>query len=89
VKRPDLDFRHAWTLALLGGLLASAAGVFLGVEVGNALQERALTEAQRLAVEPPRMVFDAVRLTQAHRRLAASSMTPSQDLGRPCTRRRP
>lgn len=72
VKRPDLDFRHAWTLALLGGLLASAAGVFLGVEVGNALQERALTEAQRLAVEPPRMVFDAVRLTQAHRRLAGA-----------------
>lgn len=72
VKRPDFDFRHAWTLALLGGLLASAAGVFLGVEVGNALQERALTEAQRLAVEPPRMVFDAVRLTQAHRRLAGA-----------------
>ncbi len=70
VKRPDLDFRHAWTLALLGGLLASAAGVFLGVQVGDALQERALLDAQRLAVEPPRMVFDAVRLTQAHRQLA-------------------
>lgn len=78
MKRPDLDFRHAWTLALLGGLLASAAGVFLGVEVGNALQERALTEAQRLAVEPPRMVFDAVRLTQAHRRLAAEVLGGQQ-----------
>lgn len=70
VKRPDLDFRHAWTLALFGGLLASAAGVFLGVEVGSAMQERAQVEVERLAIEPPRMVFDAVRLTQAHRRLA-------------------
>ncbi|ODU06627.1 MAG: hypothetical protein ABS84_18025 [Rubrivivax sp. SCN 71-131] len=80
VTRPDLDFRHAWTLALLGGLIASAAGVFLGVEVGHAMQEHAQVEAERLAVEPPRMVFDAVSLTQAHRRLAADVLGGSDAL---------
>lgn len=70
MKRPVFEFRHAWTLALLGGLLASVGGAFLGVEVGATLKERALLEAERALIEPPRLLFEAVRHTQAHRRLA-------------------
>lgn len=71
MKRPVFEFRHAWTLALLGGLLASVGGAFLGVEVGSTLEERALLEAERALIEPPRLLFEAVRHTQAHRRLAS------------------
>ncbi len=72
MTRKALELRHAWTLALLGGVLASALGVLLGFEVGGALRARAELEAERMAIDVPRLLFDVVRLTQDHRGLSAT-----------------
>lgn len=72
-KAPEL--RHAWTLALLGGLLASALGVLLGFEVGGALRARAELDAERAAIDVPRLLFEVVRLTQDHRALSATVLS--------------
>lgn len=70
---PQLDFafRRAWALALLAGLVASAFGVLLGVQVRGELQDRAGLQAERAALEPTRALLDALRLTPRHRALAA------------------
>lgn len=57
---------------MLGGLLASALGVVLGVEVNAALRSRAEIESEFAAVDMPRLLIEVVRLTQDHRELAAA-----------------
>lgn len=71
---PQLDFafRRAWALALLAGLVASAFGVLLGVQVRGELEDRAAIQAERAALEPARALLEALRLTQLHRTLAAA-----------------
>ena len=70
---PQLDFafRRAWALALLAGLVASAFGVLLGVQVRGELQDQAAIATERAALEPVRALLEALRLTQQHRALAA------------------
>lgn len=71
---PQLDFafRRAWALALMAGLVASAFGVLLGVQVRAELHDRAAIAAEYAALEPVRALLDALRLTQRHRTLSAA-----------------
>jgi hypothetical protein len=82
---PQLDFafRRAWALALLAGLVASACGVLLGVQVRGELQDRAGLQAERAALEPTRALLDALRLTPRHRALAASVLGGDEAAERP------